>query len=166
MAEQHDGDQRGQLPPEIHAGNWRAGELKCGQSRTVAESNNQGHGNQRHHARLLGLDFLPTGGQEHSTAGEEQDRTGNRRNEIAERERNGLIAKNHLNGVREIDCRNRQREGKPELLFENRRVVVRVVTVAVVTGVTRVHVVTGTGAAVIVVASVFTAGVTNLNLAD
>ena len=42
----------------------------------------------------------------------------------------------------------------------------RVVAVAVVTGVTRVHVVTGTRAAVIVVASVFTAGVTNLNLAD
>jgi hypothetical protein len=52
------------------------------------------------------------------------------------------------------------------LLFENGRVVVRVVTVAVVTGVTRVHVVTGTGAAVIVVAAVLTAGVPNLYLAD
>jgi hypothetical protein len=41
-----------------------------------------------------------------------------------------------------------------------------VVAVAVVTSVTRVHVVTGTGASVIVVAAVFTAGVTNLNLAD
>ena len=115
---------------------------------------------------MLGLDFLPTGGQEHPTAGEEQNGTGNGRNEVAERERNGLIAKNHLDGVREVDGRNGQREGEPELLFKNGRVVVRVVAVALVSGVTRMHVVTGTGAAVIVVAAVLTAGVTNLNLAD
>jgi hypothetical protein len=44
--------------------------------------------------------------------------------------------------------------------------VVAVAVVAMMPRMTGVHVVTGTGAAVIVVATVFTAGVANLNLAD
>jgi hypothetical protein len=44
--------------------------------------------------------------------------------------------------------------------------VVAVAVVAMMPRMTGVHVVTGTRASVIVVAAVFTAGVTNLNLAD
>ena len=130
MTEKHDGDQRGEFPPEVHA---LPTQVRCGgdgDEGRITECDHQCEGNQRHHAWALRLDLGPTGGQEHATAGEEQCRTEHGRNQIAEGKFE-VEAQQHLNRVTKHDGWNSETECQPELFLECGRIVVAVVVAAV-----------------------------------
>ena len=70
MAQQHDGHQQGQLPPEV--------QVKTAQPQSGDPGGDKrhgdGHGNQEHHPGLAGFHFLPSALEERRSAVDEDNR--------------------------------------------------------------------------------------------
>ena len=130
VAEQHDRDEGGELPPEVHAGE---AEKDCDR---VAEGDDDRERDERHHAGLLRAQLCPGALEEHQAPVEEQRRAEGGGDELAVREARPGEAEDVLQAGGENERRDGQRETDPELALELRGVVGAVVVM------TRVGVVT------------------------
>jgi hypothetical protein len=127
VAEQHDGHQRGQLPPE------RRG---LHQAQVHRHAEQEGHGNrqgdQRHHPRQPVLQLTPRPLQEDQSAVEEDDCTQRGRYPFGAREYRRRVAQEVLDVVGPEHHRQGEHQGDPEPAAEHGHAVAGVLVVALV----------------------------------
>jgi hypothetical protein len=125
VAEQHDHDQQGQLPPELQV------EQAQGGGGAGPEADQDGQGDQQHHARLPGPGLGQAAFQERPAAVEEDDRPQHRRDPLRARELRRGEPQPLLDHLGVGDHRDGQGQAPPEPVPEPGRVV----PVAAVSGV-------------------------------
>ncbi len=128
VAQQHDRDQRSQLPPEVQVEPVEAGR----QRRAVGHRDR--HGDQEHHPRLAGLDLGPPTGQEGPAAPEEDDRAEDRPDPLDPGEVDRVAEPVHDHGAGQ-DHGHRQQQRPPEPAPEHLDVVAVVAVVRMTQGV-------------------------------
>jgi hypothetical protein len=117
VAEQHDGDEGGELPPEVHA---RQPE---GDGGAVTERHDDRERDERHHAGLPGAQLGDGALQEDEPAVEEDDEAEDRRDELAAGEPRAGEAQDVLQALRENEGRDGEGKAQPELAPEDGGVV-------------------------------------------
>ena len=113
VAEEHDVDEEGQLPPEIEIEPAKGGRQAGG------EGDDDRQRDEEHHPRLAGQQLLPAAGEEDGTAVEEDDRAEDRSDQGAAGEHRHRKAEPLLDHVTVEDDRHRQRRADPEAPCEH-----------------------------------------------
>ena len=122
VAEQHDRDQGGELPPELQVEPLEARREGC------AVRDDDRHRDQQHHSGLTRLHFGDATGEERPTTPEEHDRTKDRTDQTHAREVQLVAEPVHDHLGRDND-RNGQPQAQPEPATEHLRIVSGVLVV-------------------------------------
>ena len=128
VAEQHDGDQRRELPPELEVDETGLG----GQAGEEGDGN--GERDEKHHAGLPPAQLLPTAAQEDRATVEEDDRAEDGRHQLVAGDAVEGVAEPVLHHLAEGDDRDCQQQREPEAAAEGLGVVPGVAVVRLVGG--------------------------------
>jgi hypothetical protein len=113
VPEQHDRDERGELPPEVEP---KGAELRDG---ARDEGHRDREGDQKHHSRASRPRLVDTAGEERSAAVEEDHGAEHGGDPRASREAHRPVVEQHLHHVAEVDDWDREQKREPEALTEH-----------------------------------------------
>src|SRR5436190_13704525 len=125
MAEQHDRNERRELPPEL--------EIEPTETRRDRRGERDGdrHRDEQHHAGLAAPNLVDRAGEERPAAPEEDDRAAHRRHDPHTGERQFVTEPLH-DHARRRDGRDREEQTPPEPAPKHRRVIAMRMVIAVV----------------------------------